>query len=77
MAKVNCPSCDVEFDLGKRILGERFQCRECGTKLEVVSIQQPEVSWAYLHDVQDDDWDYDHDYEDYEEVDHRLRKFLV
>jgi hypothetical protein len=45
--------------------------------LEVVNIQQPEVSWAYLNDVQDDDWDYAHDYEDYEEVDHRLRKFPV
>jgi lysine biosynthesis protein LysW len=76
MAKVECPGCDVEFDLGKRILGERFQCRECGRKLEVVSIQPPDVSWAYRYDDQDGDWDYD-DYEDYEEVDHRLRKFPV
>ena len=82
MAKVSCPSCDVEFELGKRFVGERFDCTECGVELEVMSIQPPDVSWAYMHSGQDDDWDdYDDDDDDddddeeYEEVDDKIRKF--
>jgi lysine biosynthesis protein LysW len=76
MAKVECPSCDVEFELGKCFVGERFDCDECGIELEVMSIRPPEVSWAHRYKDQDDDWDdddYDDD-EDYEEVDDKAKR---
>lgn len=55
MAMVECPSCDAKFELGKRLVGNRFDCAECGVELEVMSVKDPRVSWAY--DSGDDDWD--------------------
>jgi lysine biosynthesis protein LysW len=61
MARVACPSCDAKFELGRRFVGDSFDCPDCETELEIISLDPPEASWAYQYDEPDDDWDDDDD----------------
>lgn len=66
-------------DCGARIrdkvppkLGHQVTCRQCGTKLEVVSVEPLELDFAYDYDDwddddDDDDWDDDDDDSDWDE----------
>ena len=62
MAKVDCPNCDAKFELGNRLVGDRFDCPECEVELEVVTVEPPVVSWAY--DSDNDDWEQEDDEDD-------------
>jgi lysine biosynthesis protein LysW len=42
-----CPECDSRIRLRMPRLGQRIQCRECGTVLEVVVLTPLELEWAY------------------------------
>ena len=60
MAKVECPSCDAKFELGKRLVGNRFDCPECGVELEVMSVKDPGADdWEQEDDEDDDEEDQD------------------
>ncbi len=42
-----CPECDSRIRLNTPRLGQRIQCRECGTALEVVVLTPLELDWAF------------------------------
>lgn len=42
-----CPECDSRIRLRTARLGQRIQCRECGTALEVVVLTPLELDWAF------------------------------
>lgn len=42
-----CPECDSRIRLRSPRLGQRIQCRECGTALEVVDLTPLELDWAF------------------------------
>ena len=52
MPKTYCPECDAVISVGDPHEGDRISCRECGTKLEVISASPFDVDYPY-----DDDWD--------------------
>jgi alpha-aminoadipate/glutamate carrier protein LysW len=66
MIKVNCPDCEEPILLkGKLTLGQRVTCSACGSELEVISLDPPELDWVYDYD-EDEDEDLD-DYDDEDE----------
>jgi alpha-aminoadipate carrier protein LysW len=49
-----CPECDAEIDLSDDVLeGEIIQCPECGTDLEVTSVDPPTLDLA---PEEEEDW---------------------
>jgi alpha-aminoadipate carrier protein LysW len=49
-----CPECDAEIDLSDDVLeGEIIQCPECGTDLEVTSMDPPTLELA---PEEEEDW---------------------
>ena len=42
-----CPECYSRVRLRTPRLGQRIQCRECGTALEVVDLTPLELDWAF------------------------------
>jgi alpha-aminoadipate carrier protein LysW len=49
-----CPECDAEIDLSDDVLeGEIIQCPECGTDLEVTSVDPPTLELA---PEEEEDW---------------------
>ncbi|MBK8989030.1 MAG: hypothetical protein IPM39_23660 [Chloroflexi bacterium] len=42
-----CPECDSRIRLRAPRLGQRIQCRECETALEVVDLTPLELDWAF------------------------------
>lgn len=43
--KATCPECYFEFDVEKEvIIGEIIDCPDCGAELEVVSINDEEIT---------------------------------
>jgi uncharacterized paraquat-inducible protein A len=47
----NCPECDRGIKLGRRPKrGQKFQCPQCSTIIEVVSVAPLEFDWAYDED---------------------------
>ncbi len=42
-----CPECDSRIRLRTPRLGQRVQCRECGTVLEVIDLHPLELEWAF------------------------------
>jgi alpha-aminoadipate carrier protein LysW len=60
MPKTYCPNCDSEFNIGNPRLGAFVNCRDCGTDLEVISVNPLEVDFP-LDSYDDEDWDDDYD----------------
>ena len=58
MPKIFCPNCDEEFNVWKPKLGASVKCSECGTDLEVISVDPLEVDFP-LDPTDDGDWDDD------------------
>ena len=59
MSKTTCPDCDAVIRVENPREGDEISCRECGTKLEVISVRPFDVDYPY-----DDDWDDDDDDDD-------------
>jgi lysine biosynthesis protein LysW len=58
MPKTRCPNCEQEFSIGNPRLGAFVSCKECGTDLEVISVNPLEVDFP-LDSYDDEDWDDD------------------
>jgi lysine biosynthesis protein LysW len=60
-----CPECDSTIVLGKGVkLGEYVECHECGTMLEVISLNPLELDYA----LGDEDWEeWEEEWEEEEE----------
>lgn len=57
MARVYCPDCDGRIILGPDVrVGLTLVCLHCDAELEVISLDPPEVDWAY-------DWEWDEEEE--------------
>ena len=51
---VECPVCGAEFQLVEdAVEGELIACEDCGTELEIISIDPPEVEEA---PSEEEDW---------------------
>ncbi len=51
---VRCPTCDGEVPFGPSlVMSELLTCAECGTALEVTSLQPPQVTEA---PAEEEDW---------------------
>jgi alpha-aminoadipate/glutamate carrier protein LysW len=48
-----CPECEAEIDLSRAVLNEILVCMDCGTDLEVISLEPPSVDLAPM---EADDW---------------------
>lgn len=58
MPKTQCPNCDEDFNIGKPRLGAFVKCIECGTDLEVISLNPLEVDFPLdFYDDEDSDDD--------------------
>ncbi len=58
MSKAYCPSCDAVVIKDSPRVGAMVTCRECGTELEIVSINPFEVDFPLEYDEDyDEDWD--------------------
>jgi alpha-aminoadipate carrier protein LysW len=58
MAHVYCPDCDGRIMLNSQVeIGLTPVCPHCGAELEVISIDPPEVDWAY-------DWEWEEEEEE-------------
>ncbi len=52
--KTECPVCGAAIELQKgTVVGELFECPECGTELEVVSLDPAKVNEA---PQEEEDW---------------------
>ncbi len=51
--KANCPECDAEITLEKPMKGEIVVCPECGTELEVTSVEPLTLELA---PKEEEDW---------------------
>ena len=61
MPKSYCPSCDAVISMNNPREGATVTCRECDTKLEVISIDPFEVDFPidFDEDSDDDQWEAD------------------
>jgi DNA-directed RNA polymerase subunit RPC12/RpoP len=59
-AMIECMDCGVRFPIKGRIaLGQEIACPECGTWMEVVSLDPVQVDWIYdelEHDQEQENW---------------------
>ncbi len=75
MAIAFCPDCGHRVKLGSGAReGQLVICPNCNAELEVISLDPPELDWAYLEpeeeeDYLDEDWDEDWDEDEDEEED--------
>jgi alpha-aminoadipate/glutamate carrier protein LysW len=51
--KTSCPECEAEIDLSGMVLNEIVVCPDCGTDLEVISLEPPELEPAPM---EEEDW---------------------
>jgi alpha-aminoadipate carrier protein LysW len=50
----NCPVCDAEITFPEgTVSGELIECPDCGTELEVISVDPPKVEEAPM---EEEDW---------------------
>ena len=55
-----CPDCDALVNVGPRPKeGQRVTCQNCGTTLEVISLQPLELDWVYEAAEGEEDWEDD------------------
>ncbi|MCL4850248.1 MAG: hypothetical protein KJZ78_02575 [Bryobacteraceae bacterium] len=68
---VNCPVCDAAIDVDEDEVaeGEVLTCDECGSALNVVSINPVEVESADEEDEDEDEEDFDYDEDEEEDED--------
>lgn len=61
MATAYCPECEQMVKLGAEPMeGQRVTCSNCGTMLEVVSLEPLGLDWAYVEPADDEEsWDWD------------------
>jgi len=64
MPKTYCPSCDAVVSVDKPHMGAIISCRECGTELEVISVNPFELDFPF-----DEDWEDELEWEEEEEED--------
>lgn len=58
MDRVYCPDCDGSIVLSSRVeIGQTLTCPHCEAELEVISLDPPEVDWAY-------DWEWEEEGEE-------------
>jgi len=38
-------------------VGDEMVCPHCGTELEVVRLDPPELDWSWIEPADDEDWD--------------------
>ncbi len=58
MNRVYCPDCDGGIMLSSQVeIGLTLICPHCEAELEVISIDPPEVDWAY-------DWEWEEEEEE-------------
>lgn len=56
MSAAACPDCGHEISFGPESEeGHIVTCRNCGSEFEIISLNPPELDWAYREPV--DDWD--------------------
>jgi alpha-aminoadipate carrier protein LysW len=48
-----CPECEAEVDLTSTVLNEILVCTDCGTDLEVISLDPPALELAPM---EEEDW---------------------
>lgn len=61
MASAYCPDCDAKIVLNPQPkLGDKLNCPDCDTELEVISLEPLELDWVY-----DWSWEEDEEEEDY------------
>ena len=54
MVTVQCPICDAEVELDDDIeVGDLIDCPDCGTELEIISLDPPEAEEA---PQEEEDW---------------------
>ncbi|MBM4170886.1 MAG: lysine biosynthesis protein LysW [Ignavibacteria bacterium] len=52
--KAECPVCDASINLQEgTVVGELLECPECGTELEVISLDPPKLNEA---PQEEEDW---------------------
>ncbi len=62
MPKTYCPSCDAVIRMNNPRKGATVTCRECGTELEIISINPFEVDFPLdLDEDEDEDEDEEED----------------
>jgi lysine biosynthesis protein LysW len=63
MAKTYCPGCDAVISVERPKRGAMVTCRECETKLEIISTQPFEVDFPLdYYDDSEDDWEDEDEY---------------
>lgn len=70
MPEAMCPECEsdvfVDEDMAR---GDLVTCEECGTDLEVLAIDPPEVKLYNAEEDFDDEYDDDDDFDDDDDLD--------
>jgi lysine biosynthesis protein LysW len=61
MAKTYCPDCGETISINSPREGATITCRDCGTKLEIISIDPFEVDFPLDDGWDDANWDDDND----------------
>ena len=66
---VTCPECDnpVTVDADDVEEGETVTCEECGTELEIVSVEPLQIALVDADGYDDEDEDFRHDSDDEDE----------
>jgi alpha-aminoadipate carrier protein LysW len=60
MSGAFCPDCDKEITFNPHPrLGQKLTCPQCDVELEVISVDPPELDWAY--DWSEEDWEDEED----------------
>jgi hypothetical protein len=63
VATAPCPDCGRKVKLGSRPKeGQQLACTNCGTYLEIIGLEPPELDWAFndlppVWESEDEDWD--------------------
>jgi alpha-aminoadipate carrier protein LysW len=60
MAMAFCPDCGQGIDLARAREGQLLMCPNCDAELEVISLNPPELDWAYEEpeeEEKEESWD--------------------
>jgi len=67
MYTARCICCSRAASLGSNFTkGQTITCPDCGTLLEIISLNPPELDWAYLEQAVDEEtgeWAEDYDWD--------------
>ncbi|MDY7041129.1 MAG: lysine biosynthesis protein LysW [Chloroflexota bacterium] len=59
MAGAFCPDCGHKISLARSWEGQLMMCPNCDAELEVISLDPPELDWAYVEEEEEDEEDWD------------------